>query len=295
MGGVMLHDLADVLRDAGLDVHELDGWRTRGNHASYGGPRMERLTGGLVHHTGTPRSVRGDLPTRRVLRDGRAGLWGTLAQLAVGRSGRWYVIAAGLAYHAGEVDNDDYANIRCLGVECEHPGGSARWPRVQYRATVLGCAALSEHYGIRWRGHKEAAVPDGRKPDPTFDMARFRAAVASSRRRLRDDPAPPRRRRRRDRGGTVTSPYTVKRGDTLTTIARRAQTSVRALMVLNGLPDRDELAVGQRLYTRWHVGRGDTLTEIARRTGTTVRELSRLNGLTEPDDLAIGQQLRVPL
>jgi LysM repeat protein len=293
-----LTELADVLADAGLRVHELDGWRTRGNRASYGGPMMDRVRGGLVHHTGTPADSPGDLPTRRYLRDGATELGadkpGPLCQLAVGRGGSWWVVAAGLAYHAGAVDDQRYANLRCIGVALEHPGQPTTVDRDQYRSLVRGCAALANHYGIRWRGHKEAAVPYGRKVDPAFAMGAFRAAVGMQRRQLARGPRerPP---RNPDPDRAQSSPYTVRPGDTLTAIARRAQTSVKALLVLNGLSDPDAIRAGQRLYTRWHVSREDTLTRIAELTGASVRELARLNGLRDPDALDVGMQLRVPL
>lgn len=54
-------------------------------------------------------------------------------------------------------------------------------------------------------------------------------------------------------GGTTpapaptTSTYTVKKGDTLSAIAKAHKTTVAALVKLNGLKDPDELAIGQKL------------------------------------------------
>lgn len=144
---------------------------------------MVAIRGGVAHHTATPASAPGDYPTLGVVRDGRAGLAGPLSQLGVGRSGTWYVIASGRANHAGTVHDryaGTHANRYALGVEAEHPGGSTPWPAVQYASYVRGCAALARRYGITWLGHKEVAAPAGRKSDPSFDMAAFRAALGAT-------------------------------------------------------------------------------------------------------------------
>ena len=173
-------DVADVLRQAGLAVYEVPGWRERGYRTSTTPDGALRgLTGGLVHHTATPATAPGDYPTLGTIIKGRSDVPGPLAQLGLGRDGTWYVIASGRANHSGAVDDSRYSNPVCIGVEAEHPGGTAPWPPEQYAAYVAGCAALARAYGITWRGHKEAAIPRGRKPDPNFDMNRFRADVAA--------------------------------------------------------------------------------------------------------------------
>jgi len=174
--GIRALALADVLRSAGLPVVEVPGWRDRGRD-------LVAIRGGVVHHTATSSAAGGDYPTLGVVRDGRAGIAGPLSQLGLGRSGTWYVIAAGRANHAGAVHAryaSTYANPYSLGVEAEHPGGGTPWPAEQYASYVRGCAALARHYGITWLGHKEVAAPAGRKPDPTFDMGAFRANLGTS-------------------------------------------------------------------------------------------------------------------
>lgn len=171
----MLTDLADVLRNAGLTVIEVDGWKTRGVN----GNRIYGPYGGLVHHTGSRADIPGNYPTLNTIINGRSDLQGPLAQLGLGRDGTWYVIAAGYCNHAGAVDDPDYANIRAIGVECENPGGNTAWPKVQYDSLVAGCAALARHYGFKWRGHKEAAAPKGRKVDPNLNMNTLRNKIAA--------------------------------------------------------------------------------------------------------------------
>lgn len=170
-----LADLADAARKSGLKVVEVDGWRSRG-HGSFRG-----LAGIVCHHTATAKTTPGDYPSLRVVRDGRTGLAGPLSQLGLGRSGTVYVIAAGVAWHAGTTHRVEQGNFWTIGIEAEHPGGNTSWPKVQYDAYVRLVAALCRHYDIppaNVQGHKEVAKPTGRKVDPTFSMPAFRDAVA---------------------------------------------------------------------------------------------------------------------
>jgi hypothetical protein len=152
---------------------EVPGWQTRG-HGEMVGVRTV-----VVHHTAGPST--GNFPSLGVVRDGRAGLSGPLANLGLGRDGTVYVIAAGLCYHAGVVLQSDYGNGYSIGIEAEATGVTA-WPAVQMDAYARLCAALCLHYTLpvgRVLGHKEVCAPAGRKTDPNFDMAAFRVAVAS--------------------------------------------------------------------------------------------------------------------
>lgn len=173
---MMLTDLADACRKSGLRVVEVDGWRTRG----HGG--LSSLDSIVCHHTATSRAAAGDYPSLRIVRDGRTGLPGPLSQLGLGRNGTVYVIAAGVAYHAGETFNPHQDNWHALGIEAEHDGVSP-WPVEQHAAYARLVVALVTHYGIpvaNVQGHKEVAKPLGRKIDPTFSMDDFRRLVAAA-------------------------------------------------------------------------------------------------------------------
>lgn len=169
----MLTDLADACRKSGLPVEEVDGWQTRGHGPFFG------LNTIVCHHTATPSGAAGNYPSLRVVRDGRSDLPGPLSQLGLGRDGTVYVIAAGVAYHAGATFFQRQDNWHALGIEAEHDGLSP-WPEIQLSAYVRLVAALADHYGIplsNVQGHKEVATPLGRKVDPNFDMTEFRARV----------------------------------------------------------------------------------------------------------------------
>ncbi len=123
--------------------------------------------------------------------------------------------------------------------------------------------------------------------------------------------------------------YTVRRGDTLSTIARRHHVRMSELVALNGLKSRNRIRVGQKLRlpsnvspakskTRkasykpapsraarsakpaelpasgyYKVHRGDNLTRIAEKFGLTLTELVSMNRLKSRNRIAIGQRLRV--
>lgn len=168
----MLTDLADACRRSGLAVVEEPGWQGRGHG------QMTAVTAIVCHHTAGPRS--GELPSLRVVRDGRADLPGPLAQLMLSRSGVVHVIAAGLCWHAGNTWTRAQSNGYAIGIEAEATGVDP-WPPAQYAAYARLCRALADHYRVPYgaiQGHKEVCKPAGRKSDPNFDMAAFRALVA---------------------------------------------------------------------------------------------------------------------
>lgn len=99
--------------------------------------------------------------------------------------------------------------------------------------------------------------------------------------------------------------YTVRRGDTLTYIARSFNTTVRKLAALNSIKNPNRIYVGQKLkipslagleesYERYKVKRGDTLTAIARRFGTTVGRLVSVNSIKNRNLIYTGEILFVP-
>jgi len=170
--------MPDVLLSAGLKVALTDAWEMRG-HGDVG-----TIRGVLCHHTAGPRT--GNMPSLNTLVKGRPGLNGPLCQLGLGRDGTFYVVAAGMAFHAGpgSWQGVTTGNTNFIGIEAENTGleNDQPWPDVQMDAYRRGVAALLGHLGLpatACAGHKEFALPHGRKIDPTFDMPAFRAGVAA--------------------------------------------------------------------------------------------------------------------
>ncbi len=93
--------------------------------------------------------------------------------------------------------------------------------------------------------------------------------------------------------------HTVKRGESLTSLARKHKTSVENLRQWNGLTG-DRIMIGQVLKVGqkasddavYVVVRGDYLSRIAKRKGTTVKRLMSINDL-KSDRIYVGQKLRL--
>lgn len=174
--------LPDVLLQAGLKVAIEPGWESRGRS------EMGSVQGVLCHHTAGPKT--GNMPTLRLLKEGRADLPGPLAQLGLGRDGTFYVVAAGLCNHAGKGSYRGIVagNTHLIGIEAEHTGLKGDpWPDIQLRAYQHGVAALLAHLGLApdfCIGHKEWAP--GRKPVPS----RGRRRDVGCRARAGADPGP---------------------------------------------------------------------------------------------------------
>lgn len=168
--------MPSVLRAAGLKVAVVDGWEGRGLGD------VGQTLGVLCHHTAG--SKNGNMPSLQLLTHGRPDLQGPLTQLGLGRDGTYYVVAAGRCNHAGPGiwNGIIKGNTHFIGIEAEHTGlVDDPWPDVQVEAYRRGAAALLKHAGLDagcCAGHREYALPQGRKPDPTLDMVAFRAAVA---------------------------------------------------------------------------------------------------------------------
>ncbi len=102
---------------------------------------------------------------------------GTLYQLVEEDRAAWH---AGQCALRGEATN---MNTRSIGVEISNKGdGAEPYTEAQYKALELLVPFLVGKYGVRLEnvlGHREVAIPKGRKTDPSdnFDFARVRAAV----------------------------------------------------------------------------------------------------------------------
>lgn len=183
--------IAQTLRENGLKVVEVDGWRERGR------PGLFRPGGVTIHHTAT--STRSsDASVVDLLRRGRSDLPGPLCHFGLSRDGTVYVVAAGRANHSGKakasgtmVGGD--GNQLYIGIEAFNDGVGERWPSVQYDAYVrlaaVLCVKVTGNSEQTVRGHKETSVTG--KIDPRFDMNAFRADVKAVIDELKN-PIPPR-------------------------------------------------------------------------------------------------------
>ena len=93
--------------------------------------------------------------------------------------------------------------------------------------------------------------------------------------------------------------YVVREGDTLSQIANRYGVNANSIVQTNGLPNANQLLVGQSLIiptpdTYHTVKSGETLSTIAKQYGVTVNSLIQANQLTNPNALNAGTQLFIP-
>jgi hypothetical protein len=169
--------LVDVLRSAGLTVHEVDGWRTRGS--------AEFNPHGIMCHETRGSRNSTDAGEIRVLLNGSATAPPPIAQLYLSRTGHWHVVASGRCNHvrtgwAGPFKG--IGNTGLIGIEAQHALGEP-YTNTQYGSYVRGVRAIRRHTGWAIGGHKEHQ-PAGyghssTKTDPSFNMDQFRRDVAA--------------------------------------------------------------------------------------------------------------------
>lgn len=105
------------------------------------------------------------------------------------------------------------------------------------------------------------------------------------------------------------SPYEIKRGDTLSSIARRFDTTVEAILSANPAVVPERLYVGQVIcvsqektgqlicpnLNAYVIRRGDTLADIAYAFGVTLQALLNANPGIKPTSLYLDQVICVPI
>ncbi|MGE6379889.1 GH25 family lysozyme [Peribacillus muralis] len=100
--------------------------------------------------------------------------------------------------------------------------------------------------------------------------------------------------------------YTVKKGDTLSFIAKKYNTTVKSLVSLNGIKDPDKIIIGQKLKVtgsaatstidtkKYHIVKGgDTVSALVKKYGSSASQIKTWNSLKNIDKIYVGQKLRV--
>lgn len=101
----------------------------------------------------------------------------------------------------------------------------------------------------------------------------------------------------------ATTTYTVKKGDTLSSIAARYKTTWQALQKLNGIKNPNVISIGQKIKVsgtapaatqHYTVKKGDTMSGIAAKYKMSLGRLIQLNpGIKNINVISIGQKVRV--
>lgn len=106
---------------------------------------------------------------------------------------------------------------------------------------------------------------------------------------------------------TSETSYTVKKGDTLSGIASKYNTTYQKLASYNGIADANKIYPGQVIkipgngsnatqtssVDTYTVKKGDTLTAIAKKYGTTISKIASDNGIADPNKIYAGQTLLI--
>ncbi|MFG3176577.1 peptidoglycan-binding protein [[Kitasatospora] papulosa] len=193
-------EFVDALRDEGLTVSGISGWRTHNrNHKGLWGP----MHGVVIHHTAGSNSL-------NLTHSGTADLPGPLCHTHLAKSGLATMVGYGRANHAGTFAQNAHdavlaessthprpsasepvdGNRHYYGIEIENLGnGRDFYPEDQYHAAVLWAAAICRFHG--WSadsviGHKEGTSrkidpkgPVGSATGEAWDMNNFRKDVAA--------------------------------------------------------------------------------------------------------------------
>lgn len=162
--------LADVLREAGLPVVEMPGWKNHG-HGDFGW-----IWGSMYHHTGS-NGTSAEFCSR-----GRVDLAGPICNVHVNREGVMTMVAVGIAWHGGSGSYPgiprDTANWHTIGFEVQYDGKAIT--QKQRENMIIAMAAISKKLGRTANqsvvGHKEYS--DMGKWDPgNVDMNDVRRKV----------------------------------------------------------------------------------------------------------------------
>lgn len=176
----------------------------------------------------------------------------------------------------------------------------------RYGVGTRELAAINPAWSSRALSRKPMPLPAGIEvwlPSGTLVAASARnKAILTAATRKESKPA---------RGGVMNASYTdmdvhvVRRGDTLSDIARRYRTDVDSLREINNMgPRQNVVRVGQKVRLRGEVEadnvvhvvrRGDTATLIAANYGVSVADLLATNQLTKRSVIRPGQRLDIPV
>ena len=167
--GLYLTDLADVLRDAGLAVVEVDDWQYRARGS--GGYASGRPWAVMWHHTASQTTPENDVS---YICHGCPDA--PVSNLYLARDGTVWVCAGGATNTNGKggpvtvsrgVVPVDKMNEYAVSVEMANSGTGERWPQVQIDAAFTTSLAVARAYGLEpTDALTHYAWTPGRKIDP---------------------------------------------------------------------------------------------------------------------------------
>jgi len=201
MGAVWLLNMADWLREGGMNVVEEPGWQTRSR--SSGG--YDAVWGIGVHHTASNTSPKNDI--NYMLYNASAS---PIGALYLARDGQVTVCAAGATNTQGKggpykaskgTIPQDAGNRYMLSIEAANAGTGEHWPVAQQDAYVRLCHILVTKLGLAWGDIVAHFEWTNRKYDPAgnsryaaggalWDMDKFRGDCMLATGNTTPDPLP---------------------------------------------------------------------------------------------------------
>ena len=182
----------EVLRDAGLNVVEEPGWKTRGLSTS----QPFEPDSIVWHHDA---SAIGDSPGVPAYMIANMATHGAQIWVCAGCNGRhvsgtWHMVASGRMAHTGAVLAGMPTNYDSIGIETDQTTGET-WEPGLLPSLRKGTAALLRHMRkiqTALHFHKTICSPPGRKVDPAgLDLGDERARVKTEIANLNAPPPPP--------------------------------------------------------------------------------------------------------
>lgn len=174
MTGRYLTNLADVLRNAGLQVREYPGWTSRAR--SSGGYASGRPFCIMWHHTASPPSMPAE-DNARYMTTSPSNSNRPTANLMLDRTGMFWTLAAGATNTNGKGVATNFSkgtvpanamNTYAIGIEALNNGVGEPWSERMVDAYFTGSNALASAYGLRFN---DLMTHSGYAPQRKIDPA----------------------------------------------------------------------------------------------------------------------------
>ena len=205
------------------------------------------------------------------------------------------------AWTSGSRDNDTTA----VTIEVSNCMNGAPWKITDsaYNSLVKLCADICKRYGINphYNGKPDGTITIhkmfqnteccGKYLEDIIKSGKFEKDIINAMDGIKPEPQP------EPEPFIHLKPtyYIVKKGDTLTKIAKMYDSSISCLKTMNKLENANLIRVNQKLIVTdvYIVKSGDTLTSIAKKYSTTVKKLTQINSLKNPNIINVNQELYI--
>lgn len=205
------------------------------------------------------------------------------------------------AWTSGSRDNDTTA----VTIEVSNCMNGAPWKISDnaYNSLVKLCADICKRYGINphYNGKPDGTITIhkmfqnteccGKYLEDIIKSGKFEKDVINAMDGIKPEPQP------EPKPTTHKTPtyYIVKKGDTLTSIAKKYNTSIKFLKTDNKIENANLIYPNQKICVTdvYKVEKGDTLTTIAKKYGTSISKLKEVNNIKDVNHIEINEMLLI--